>query len=332
LKIGVIGGGAIGGTHLAALSNISGAEVVLCEIDDERRKSAGERFNVETVKEYKTLLASDVEFIDICLPTHLHEEFTTRAAEAGKHVFCEKPLSNTVESAEKMISVCNENDVKLGVGMVVRFFPEYARLKDKYDQGVIGEAGVINAYRGGGGFPRGKDDWYADEEISGFIPVDLMLHDIDFIQWVFGPVLSVYATKTVSAKGSENRYAVYSSLLKLESGTLVLLDGSWYNESQFHTRFEAAGDRGIMILGPEMTTPMKTTVFENESSGSDVAVPESPLKKSPYQHELEDFIGAIKEDREPQVKAEESLSALRVAIALKESAGKGKKIEIRDGE
>ncbi|MCK4258207.1 MAG: Gfo/Idh/MocA family oxidoreductase [Halanaerobiales bacterium] len=333
MKVAVIGAGTMGSVHLGCYKKIEDIEVILCEIDDKKGKEVSELYNINWTKDYEEILNSDVDFIDVCLPTYLHEEYVIKAARAGKHVFCEKPIAISEESARNMVNECKKNGVKLGIGMVLRFFPEYNALKKRYEEGIIGKAGVINAFRGGGGHPSGWNDWYSDDNASRSLVVDLLIHDVDFIQSVFGDIEKVYANRKNSfVQDKKARYEIYSTIFQLENGIIVNLDGSWYDEGRFYTKFEVAGVDGIISINPELSTPIKTKVFDTESKGADVAVPESPLCKIPYQLELEDFIEAVKEDRNPAVSVEDAIKALKVTLKMYQSAREGRVLLVKEGE
>lgn len=319
MKIAVIGAGTIGKIHLESYKKMSKHNIIIFDADQSQAKDAANQFDFDWTASFDDILNSDVEIIDICLPTFLHEEYTIKAAEAKKHVFCEKPIANNVEAAKRMLKICKENNVKLGIGMVVRFFPEYQAVKESYQEGIIGKAGIINSFRGGGGYPIGWNDWYANDELSGSIVVDLLIHDIDYIQSVFGKVKSVYASNNCSNKNNEKKFAVFSAMLRLENNILAQIDASWYDEGNFHTKFEVAGNKGIIDIKPELSTPIKTKLFVSDNDKVNVSVPESPLKESPYYLEIKDFIEAVKKDREPAVNAEEAISALFVAKRLMQS-------------
>src|SRR5690606_8031401 len=131
------------------------------------------------------------------------------AAAAGKHVFCEKPISISIEDAKAMVEACEKAGVTLMVGHVLRFFPEYDAARDAVAGGRLGDPKVIRATRASA-FPTwGSDNWFADESRSGGPIVDLIIHDIDWIRWTFGEVQRVYAKRT-------ERYALVT--LRLESG------------------------------------------------------------------------------------------------------------------
>src|SRR5689334_19724349 len=126
LRVAILGAGSMGHTHAAGWAATDAKVVGIVALD---RANAQEVAALCGAKVYDSLdaLLPQVDIVDICLPTHLHLKYTLKAAEAGKHVFCEKPIARTVEDGQQMIAACNASGVRLFVGQVVRFFPQYQK-------------------------------------------------------------------------------------------------------------------------------------------------------------------------------------------------------------
>jgi predicted dehydrogenase len=119
-------------------------------------------------------------------------------------VFCEKPLARTLADAEAMVRAADEARVTLAVGHVVRFFPEYRQAKELLDAGTLGKPAIVTMTRGNFavGSARG---WYLDEDKSGGVVLDLMLHDLDTVRWWFGEPSRIYAKRFKGSGGSSTR-------------------------------------------------------------------------------------------------------------------------------
>jgi predicted dehydrogenase len=111
---------------------------------------------------------------------------------AGKHIICEKPLARTLDQGAAILDVVARAGVKLAVGHVVRYFPDYALAHDLVVRGEIGAPGVARATRGAG-FPTVPGDWFSDVARSGGVALDLMIHDFDWLRWTFGLLERLYA-------------------------------------------------------------------------------------------------------------------------------------------
>ena len=321
IKVGMIGAGCMGGVHAAAYKRLTEARLVtICDLKREKaEKLAGD--GVQVVTDYHDILQDpEIDVVDVCLPTYLHKKVVLEAAAAGKHVFCEKPIARSVEDAEAMVKACKDAGVKLGVGHVVRFFPDYYKVKDVLAGGAIGEAKVIRASRGGA-FPAWpEDNWYADYAKSGGPIVDLIIHDFDFLRWVFGPVKRVFA-KSLTGKHHMLDHALVT--LRFENGIIAHVEGSWAQPpgTPFATTLEIAGTKGLYEYSNQDAMPIMLRTAEGEARAS--AVPESPLAVEPYTAQLQAFIKSIIDNTDVPVPGEEAIEALKIALAACESAETG---------
>ena len=203
-KIAIIGFGFIGKAHLNAYKKIKNAQVTtICtrnEITNQEIKDC-----YEIVSNFSEVLSNDeIDVVDICLPTYLHEQYIIQAAEAGKQIICEKPLTLSLESAERIFTAVQRNKVHLFVGHVLRFWPEYKLIKDYYDNGKLKDVDILHANRLGQ-FPQWSD-WFKDHEKSGGALFDLHIHDIDFATYLLGEVDSVFAV------GKKNQYGTWDHI------------------------------------------------------------------------------------------------------------------------
>lgn len=201
-KIGLVGLGFMGRTHLRAYDSITNCEVTAIYT---RRKVVDEEinqtYNGSFVTTYDDLLNDEeIDIIDICLPTYLHEEFIIKAAHAGKHIICEKPLTLTVESAKRIIEIVHKNGVRLFVGQVLRFWPEYKKIKSYSERDKLINIDVVHAKRLGQ--KPTWSNWFQHQEKSGGALFDLHIHDIDFVTYLLGEVESVYAVGTKNDIGA----------------------------------------------------------------------------------------------------------------------------------
>src|SRR5829696_8126626 len=147
MRVGIVGAGFMGSTHAAAWADTPATMVGFVDESSGGAQALTERYGGRAYPDLRALLG-DVDVVDICTPTHLHYEMVLAAAEAGKHVVCEKPLARTVEQGQSMIAACRRAGVKLLVAHVVRFFPEYALARSLVAAGRIGRPAVLRLARG----------------------------------------------------------------------------------------------------------------------------------------------------------------------------------------
>ena len=327
MRVGIVGAGAMGSTHAAAWVE---TDVCVAGFVAKPPESARALADQCASRVYPTLEAMlpDVDVVDICAPTHLHFEMTLQAAAAGKHVICEKPLARTVAQGQEMIAACQQAGVKLLVGHVVRFFPEYALAKQTVESGSIGKPAVVRLKRLVFQPRKADDNWFVDFEKSGGMMMDLMIHDFDYARWVAGDVTTVYA-KSILSRRPDASVDHGLAILTHKSGAISHVEGSWaYPPPTFRTAFEIACERGLLAHDSAATAPITVYAHKQGESGGDVPLPASPLAESPYTTEIKAFFNAIAHDAPVPVSAADGLAAVQIALAAIESAQRGVPIDL----
>jgi predicted dehydrogenase len=274
-------------------------------------------------------MLDEVDVVDICTPTHLHGEMIQQAARAGKHVVCEKPLSRTVAQGRQALLACREAGVQLLAAHVVRFFPEYALAKAAVEQGQIGKPGVIRLSRGSYRPKKPVGNWFLNEEMSGGILMDLMIHDFDYARWIAGEVESVYAKKVSGEHpGASVDYGL--AILKHSSGALSHIAGAWaYPPPTFRTHIEIAGDGGLIEFDSDDSAPIRNLIQRTGGGDApDVGLPSSPVSESPYATQIKEFYRALALGEKPRVLAEDGLVAVQIAEAAIHSAAMGRAVAL----
>jgi len=147
VKLGLIGTGEIGHVHAEAHSEIEGTELSIAAlIQPEAEGRFSEEFDARLYAGYEELLDDEtIDAVDICLPNDLHCEFALKAFQAGKHVFCEKPIALSLEEADAMIEAARRAHRFLMIGHVLRFWPEYLKAKQAIDAGEVGQSLAVSA-------------------------------------------------------------------------------------------------------------------------------------------------------------------------------------------
>lgn len=317
----------MGNVHAQAYSQMDEVSVIGVFDTDPLKRTVAEANGHAFFHSFEELLAAQPDVVDVCVPTDVHKKYVLQAARAKKHIICEKPIARTLEDAIEMKNVCDEEGVSLYIGQVVRFFPEYAAAKASVVRERIGNPGTSRLKRCGS-YPNGHDDWYGNDARSGSVFLDVCIHDIDFMCWLYGDVERVYA------KGFKNTpdgaYVHGSISLRFTSGAIAQIEGSWAYPSGFLTEFDIAGTSGILEFSSEQTKPLQTMFKETLSKEGQprVQVPSSPTNESPYAIELRHFLDCLRGDAQPIVPTDEAIYALRIALAARKSAETNEVIEI----
>jgi UDP-N-acetylglucosamine 3-dehydrogenase len=327
-KVLLIGAGTMGTVHAEAYAQMDNAELVgIVDSNKDRVNELAKKINITAFYTYNDAMEKleTVDVIDVCLPTYFHKEYVKKAADDGKHVICEKPLARDLKEAKEIITYCNKKNVKLFVGHVVRFFPEYQKAKALLEEDAIGKPAVIRTSRGGV-FPTGWSDWYSDFQKSGGLVLDLMIHDFDYLRWCFGEVTRVYAKRISNCEDLRLDYALVT--LRFESGVIAHLEGTWAHEG-FASKFEFSGTKGIIDYDSTKAVPITAVARTKREGTQGVAVPESPLKENPYFLELKHFLTCIETGESPLVTSEDAYKAMEVAFAAIESVKSGKPVILK---
>jgi predicted dehydrogenase len=329
IKVGVIGLGFMGQTHLDAYARLDGVEVVaLADRDPDRlagkQQAAGNieganagGFDYSKAKKYTDaadLIAdADVDAVDICLPTPAHVPFGLRAIEAGKHLLLEKPVARTHDDAMKLVDAAEVSDKVVMPAMCMRFWPGWVWLKQAIDDKTYG--GVLAAtFRRVASHPQGP--FYADGEQNGGAALDLHIHDADFVQHLFGMpsrVTSVgYSNPTTAVDHISTQYKVAGAPLVTAEGSWAMAEGFSFrmqymvNFEQATATFDSASDRPLTL-----SKDGETKDIELESGMG-------------YDHEIAYFVDCIKQGKKPQrVTMRDGAEAVRLIEAEVESVKSG---------
>ena len=254
LRVGLVGCGFMGHMHASVYGILPNTELVaLYDHREEVAKKFCDKFGAVAESSYESLLArEDLDAIDICLPTFLHAEATIKAANAGKHVLCEKPMALTVDEADAMAAACRDAGVRLMIGHCIRFWPEYAHLKFLNDSGELGQLLSLNLTRFGQ-FPTwSSENWLADESKAGGGVLDMHIHDTDYALYLLGNPTKMESWGNVDERGP----GFVFTTMEYPGNTVVHLEGGWNlpQHSPFKMAFRAIFSKGAALMdGGPMT-------------------------------------------------------------------------------
>ena len=302
--------------YAGVLSRLPGVEIVVIADENEGRGTgAAKQFGTEWVADYRAAIArDDIDAVVICSENARHKDMTVAAAEAGKHVLCEKPLATTVEDAQAMIDACKQHGVKLQTAFPVRFNASIVALKQAIQQGRIGTPLAIAA-RNPGTCPH---SWFVDPELSGGgAVIDHTVHVVDVLRWMFdAEVTEVYAEidRRIYDIPTDDTGLL---MMKLSNGVPVSLDTSWSRPKNWPTwggvTIDIIGESGVLFVD----------AYSNTLDLAEDRTPRyawMPVEYTGDPEMVTAFIEAVRNDTEPQVTGEDGLRALQVALCAYESA------------
>lgn len=317
-RVGIVGAGGMGRTHARHYSKMEDVSLLLFDIDREAAEALQTQAKNATVADDLEQLLSNVDAVDVCLPTHLHKDVVLTALEAHLPTLCEKPLARTVAECEQMVDAAHRHGTLLVPAQVVRFFPEFEAAHRVITSGRLGSISAIRTRRGGGQ-PKGAGEWFRNPDLSGGVLLDLAVHDFDWILWTFGPVVRVFSQALTWSNVGTLDYAL--TTLTLEGGALSHVEATWADPGGFRVTFEVSGSGGLLEFDSRQKVTLRTATTEGTRSEANLAAGDDP-----YFKQLRAFLRAAKGEAPPPVTAEEGLAAVAIAEAAMQSARSGKPV------
>jgi UDP-N-acetylglucosamine 3-dehydrogenase len=303
LGIGVIGVGAWGKHHVRVFSELEEANLVaVADHDADRAKTFAKKFNAAHYRQTSDLLRhNDVDAVTICTPTVTHADLALEAIASGKHVLLEKPMTDTVGQAQRVIDAAKAANVLLMVGFVERFNPSVHTAAEVIDQGKVGEL-VLGSARRLGPFVPGR---VAD---IGIIK-DMAIHDIDISRFlVKQEATSVYAI----AGNLYHKYEDHANIVvRFNDKPTFFLECNWLTPRKLRG-LNITGSQGVISLD---YISQEVTIGTKQWEQKSTTTWDEPLKR-----ELSHFVKSIAENQTPLTSGPDGLEALRIAEAALESA------------
>lgn len=305
------------------LKNMRGVTIAAIFDDDVKRgEAASVKYESTYFSNMDAFLAEDVDAVIICSENNRHKEMVLRAANAKKHILCEKPIATNKEDALEMIAACERNGVILQIAFPVRFSEPIQKCKEMINSGEIGKIIAMRTTNRG----QNPGGWFIDPEAAGGGAVlDHTVHMVDVMRWYLGKeIKEIYATID-NYFMDENIDDAGLLTIEFEDGTIASHDTSW---SRF-SNFPAWGDASIEIIGTKKT--VKTDAF-----GEKIMLHKNDHKSLEYIFAgkdmdaglIEDFIDCVQNNREPSITGYDGLKAMEAALAAYESAALRKPITL----
>ena len=327
-NVALLGTGFIAGVHMEGWKRISGAKVVaFFEVVSEKAQDFKGKYSIPHYSSLPRLFEEqDVDIVDICLPTFLHRDYVLQAAQAGKHIICEKPMALNVEDAVAMKDACQLNGVELMIGHALRFWGEYKKAKELVSQEKIGKVLSIDAYRLSVPPTWSVNSWILQQNLSGGAALDLHIHDLDFANWVGGKPVEVFSRGAQSINGSWDHA---QTSIRYSEGIIANIEGGWMMKGEFPFTM------GYRILGTGGVIEWEFRAgvnIEQRGGANPLIVYRDREKKEEinaqdddaYYLELKYFYECIENHRPiEQATADHGILAVQVANAARESMEKG---------
>jgi predicted dehydrogenase len=347
VRIGIVGSKFAAMLHLEAYKRNPHAQVVAAASPGPQLPEFCRKHNIPSFySDYSDMLKdSELDLVDVCVPNFLHKEVTVAAAESGRHVITEKPMATTIADANAMLEACRRNNVKLMYAEDWIFAPALQRAKAICDEGAVGDILYIKAKE----THSGSHSPYAQtiQYCGGGSMIHLGIHPVGFVRWFKGMEVVEVVGKT-SGGGAQNlkHFSLQgedwaAGILTFEDGTFALVEGNYITQGGLDDTVEIYGTNGVIKVQLSQGSPI--SVYS--SQGYSYAIEKSETTKGwtkpavdeewslGYPDEIAHFIDCVRSDKEPMygIKGEDGLAALKIVMAIYESAREGKAIKLGRG-
>ena len=329
IKIALAGLGRIGKIHLKNLCrNFPEIEVVAIMDVMEESKAIAHEYNVPVfVKTIDKLLAvPGLDAVVICSPTDTHADYVVKAANAGKQIFCEKPLDLSLARVKEVLKIVDESGVKLMLGFNRRFDPEFRKIKQLVVNNAVGDPQIIKITSRDPGPPP-----VSYIKVSGGMFLDMTIHDFDMARYISGKqVKEVYAKASVKVDteiGEAGDVDTAIITLTFEDDSMAVIDNCRKAVYGYDQRLEVFGSKGMAQA--ENNFPNNHKLYTEKGISGDL-----PLHffleryDASYNQEIREFIDALVSGGKMPVDGTDGLMSMAIALAAKKSVKEGRSVKI----
>lgn len=333
IKVGIIGAGRIGKVHITSISTRVKDAVIKTVADpflsDETAAWAKSMGVEHTTKDYKEIINDpEIQAVLICSSTDTHAPISVEAIQAGKHVFCEKPISHDVEAIQKVIDALKGTGLKYMVGFNRRFDHNFEAVQKAVAAGRIGKPEIIKITSRD---PEPPSAEYV--KVSGGMFLDMTIHDFDMVRYLSGAEVEeiyVQAANLVDpAIGEAGDVDTAVITMKLSNGAIAVIDNSRRAAYGYDQRAEVFGSDGMVAVTNDSES---TAVISNK----DGVTGEKPLffflqrYMDAYGKEVSEFIKAIVDDIDTPLGVEDGLKPVLIGLAAGKSLKEGRPVKISE--
>lgn len=332
VRVGVIGAGRIGKIHAENLATrVPGAEVAaIADVNLVAAQELAEKIHIANAwSDYKKIMEDkSIDAVAICSSTDTHASLMIEAAQAGKHIFCEKPISQNLAAIDQAIAAVEKAGVKCQIGFNRRFDPNFKKVRQLVQEGKIGDLHILRITSRDPAPPPAE---YV--KVSGGMFLDMTIHDFDMARYLAGnEVVEVYAAGGVMvdpAIGQAGDIDTAVITLKFANGAIGTIDNSRKAVYGYDQRVEVFGSGGMAAVANN--TP-NTSVYSN----ADGVVSEKPLYffleryMDSFIAEMREFIDAVRSDTTTPVTAPDGRKPVVIAMAARKSLDENRPVKISE--
>lgn len=330
INMGLIGAGRIGRIHAETIATrIPDATLAaVCDVDESAAQSLGERFGAAVYTDAQPIMDDpNIDAVAVCSATDTHAPLMIAAAQAGKHIFCEKPISIDLATIDNALAVVERAGVKLQVGFNRRFDPSFKAARDIIDSGKVGEPRVVRITSRDPEPPP-----LAYLKVSGGIFMDMTVHDFDMARFlVDSPVTEVYAVggalvdPAIAAQANDIDTTVIT--LRYANGAICTIDNCRETSYGYDQRVEWFGSKGRVIVGNH--TPHQAVYTDVDGvHGTKPLYFFLERYMDAYIAEMEAFVHALATNTAPPVTGNDARLPAVMGLAAWQSLREGRPVKL----
>ena len=333
VKLGIIGAGRIGKVHMESIcTQVPNAKVKTVAdpfMNAEKEAWAKKKGVAQVTKDYHEILDDpEIDAVLICSSTDTHASISMEAIEAGKHVFCEKPVDHSIEKIRQVQEALKKHPVKYQVGFNRRFDHNFEAVQNAVVSGKVGEPHIVRITSRD---PEPPTLEYV--KVSGGMFLDMTIHDFDMARFLAGcDAEEIYVQAAVRidpAIGKAGDVDTAVITMKMENGSIVTIDNSRKAVYGYDQRVEVFGSQGMVSVAKDTTS---SAVISN----SEGVMGEKPLYffleryMQSYAREIRAFVQAIEQDTETPLGITDGLEAVRMGLAAKKSLAEHRPVKMAE--
>ncbi len=334
LQFGVLGCGIIGGTHAGAVAALPGATLAaVADSDFARAEALGAQYGVPPYAGLAEMLAGTaLDVVTIGTPSGLHAAQACAAMQAGCHVLVEKPMALTAADLDTMLQVQTATGRQLAVVSQHRFDPATREVQGRVAAGAFGRlmlgSATVAWWRSQGYYDSAA--WRGTRALDGGVLMNQAIHSIDLLQWLMGPVHSVYAYTDTRVHTMESE-DVAVAVLRFANGALGTIAATTGAAPGDVTRLEIFGDRGSAVIENDCLARLRLVGEDGTAPDSASSDPAHGDPSAPNSHtaQIADLIRAIREGGTPLVDGHAGRRPVDIILAIYESARSGGEVVVR---
>jgi len=326
LRWGILGAAAIGDRAVipALLASETAELIGIASRDAEKSRQKAEQYGLpKSYGSYEELLADpQIEAVYIPLPNHLHLPWTVKAARAGKHVLCEKPLALNAAEAQMMVDACRQAGVHLAEAFMYRHHPRTIRMKELVDSGAIGELrsihGVFSFYNTAAEDIRFKADW------GGGGLYDICCYPFSAARFITGAEPEAVTVIAQFSPAHDGVDMMATGLVEFPGGIGLTFDGGMWTHGR--NRLEVAGSKGRIVLEPAFLTEPERDGFTIYTQDGERQ--EGPYGANAYVCQADQFARTVRGLEPAAFPAEDAVANMKLIEAALTSARTRQRVEL----